>query len=84
MAYMNDEKLRKSRFVQEELTAMLYRATGGFIKECRYKFDGVCEIVHVTTAPATFKTDTFAVNVTADSLWAIAKDVMKAVAERYE
>ena len=82
--YMSDEQAIKSRFVQEELSGMLRAATGGFVKECRYEPFGSFEIVNVATSVGLFKTDTFAVNVTGDSLWAIAKDVMAAVAQRFE
>ncbi|MBQ9002034.1 MAG: hypothetical protein IJ087_09290 [Eggerthellaceae bacterium] len=85
MPTMTDEKIAKQRFVQEELAAMLRAATGGFVHSCEYdgSFNGY-EIVYVATHPDPWAIDFFAVDVTGDSHWEIAKDVMKTVAERYE
>lgn len=69
----------KGRFVCLELTDMLKAATHGVVSECMFERDDAQETVHVFTV-----TQPFAVNVTGDSLWSTAKDVMKAVAERYE
>ncbi|MBQ9004086.1 MAG: hypothetical protein IJ087_19760 [Eggerthellaceae bacterium] len=84
MAYMNDEKLTKQRFVQEELTGMLHSATNGCVGECWYEFDGANELVRVSYRPDPKTSEVITVNVTADSRWAIAKDVMRAVAKRFE
>ena len=69
----------KARFVRGELTGMLRVATRGAITGLEYEKKGPVELVHVLTV-----TQPFAVDVTADSLWAISKDVMKAVSKRYE
>ena len=71
---------KKELFVQEELTALLRDATGGWVTECWYERKLGRETVHVKTQG----NEPLEVDVTADSLWAIARDVMSAVAERYE
>lgn len=68
----------KARFVRGELTRMLRTATRGVITGLEYERDGALETVHVLTI-----TQPFAVNVTADSLFAIVKDVVKAVEARF-
>lgn len=78
------EQLGKKSFVEAELAEMLAAATDGFVRSLEYDARGCFEVVHVVTSPSLFKTDTFGVDVTADSPWAIAKDVMRAVASRYE
>lgn len=76
------EQVLKMHFVENELTEALIGATYGYVRRCEYLVDGPDEYVIVTTnrdgGP------TLNVNVTADSHWAILKDVMKAVAKRYE
>lgn len=84
MGYMNDEKLAKRRFVQEELTAVLHAATNGCVGECWYECDGVTETVKVSYRPALREEEVITVNVTGDSRWSVTKDVMKAVAKRFE
>ena len=81
---LSAEQLDKKSFVESELTEMLAAATHGFVISLEYDARGHFEVVHVTTCLGLFKRDTFGVDVTADSLWAIAKDVMRAVAERFE
>lgn len=81
---LSAEQLDKKSFVESELTEMLAAATHGFVTSLEYDARGHFEVVHVTTCPGLFKRDTFGVDVTADSLWAIAKDVMRAAAERFE
>lgn len=69
----------KADFVADELTAMLRAATRGFVERCEYEHcSSGAEVVHVFTS-----TQPFGVNVTCDSLYAIAKDVMRALADRY-
>lgn len=84
MTTMEEERAGKRLFVEGELAAMLSEATGGWVARLDYDARGQYEVVHVTTVPALFLTDTFGVDVTADSKWAIAKDVMRAVAARFE
>lgn len=81
---MSCEQLEKKSFVEAELAEMLAAATNGFVRSLEYDARGCFEVVHVVTTPRPFMKDTFGVDVTADSLWAIAKDVMRAVASRYE
>lgn len=69
----------KAGFVANELADMLKAATRGVITGLEYEREGAVETVHVLTV-----TQPFAVCVTADSLWAIAKDVMRVVGERLE
>lgn len=73
---MGDESIyeEKARFVRGELTRMLRVATRGVITGLEYEREGAVETVHVLTV-----TQPFAVCVTADSLFAIVKDVTKAV-----
>lgn len=84
MESQDAERLEKRRFVQEELTGMLRTATGGLAAECFYEHDGADEVVKVLYGQRRGEREVISVNVTCDSLWAIAKDVMRAVARRYE
>lgn len=68
----------KRKFVEGELTEMLRAATGGYVERCEYEREGSEETVHVFMS-----IQPVGVNVTADSPWGIAKDVMRALAERY-
>ena len=81
MSNETQEKLEKNRFVDRELTAMLKAATHGFVKCCQYvSIDGdYDEHVYVHMG----ESSCMEVNVSCDSLWAIAKDVMSAVARLY-
>ena len=79
-----NEALLKETFVTSELQKMLEEATGGYVERLAYEKLGPYEIVDVTTRQGVGEKLTFGVNVTGDSRWAIAKDVMKAVAEHYE
>lgn len=74
------EQRNKASFVESELSDVLNTATDGFAHHCEYVVDGPNELVIVTLG----RDSTLTVNVTADSPWAILKDVMKAVASRYE
>lgn len=84
MELMTDEQIRKAVFVEVDLTRALREATWGYVDYCEYKVDGPDETVIVKTVDGAGRYDTFGVNVTGDSRWAILKDVMKAVAKRYE
>ena len=79
MTKMSAEQQAKQRFVERKLGPMLMAATGGFVTGCSYSTWGANEEVLVTAAGKLF-----AVNVTCDSQWAIAKDVMRAVGTRFE
>ena len=68
----------KASFVENELSTMLRAATNGVVRGLSYERQGAEEFVVVDMC-----TRMFDVNVTADSLWAIAKDVMRSIAERY-
>lgn len=84
MKDMLQEMIEKRLFVENELSAMLRRACrGDWFVGLTYAFDGANEIVTVMYSLNDGRHETD-VNVTADSRWAIAKDVMKAVAELYE
>lgn len=74
------EQRNKASFVESELSDVLNAATDGYVHHCEYVVDGPNELVIVTLG----HDSTLMVNVTADSPWAILKDVMKAVARRYE
>ena len=77
---MTDEQARKKLFVSGALTTLLREATGRYVLHLHYHVDGHDEIVTVTYASMTQQD----VNVSCDSEWAIAKDVMSAVADRFE
>ena len=75
----NEEVYEEKRlFVENELTDMLRAATGGWVERCEYERVGCDETVHVFQS-----IQPIGVNVTADSPWAIAKDVMRALSELY-
>ena len=74
------EQRNKASFVESELSDVLNAATDGYVHHCEYAVEGPEEYVLVTLDHYL----TEYVNVTGDSLWAILKDVMKAVASRYE
>ena len=78
---MTDEQMEKKHFVEKTLAGMLSAATEGVVWSLDYGVFGAVEVVHVYTCG---KSKALVVDVTADSLWAIAKDVMRAVADRYE
>lgn len=86
MAYMTDEKICKRRFVQEELSALLYAATRGCVPEAYYELTPLGEeVVTIVWRPHPRKDPSrIAVNVTGDSPWAIVKDVMRLVSELYD
>ena len=69
----------KRRFVDGELSKMLSAATRGVVERCEYERVGEVETVHIFEC-----VQPFAVDVTADSPWAIAKDVIRAVAMRLD
>ena len=78
---MDNEKVyqEKANFVANELSALLRAATGGFIERCMYEhLPYGSEVVHVFTS-----TQPFSVNVTCDSLYAIVKDVVRELSDRY-
>ena len=84
MVYKNDEQACKARFVEIELSQMLNVATCGFVDYCDYLVQGQDECVIVKLVYGEGHYDTTTVNVTADSNWAILKDVTKAVAKLFE
>lgn len=84
MKDMLTEMMEKRLFVENELCAMLRRALrGGWLVGLFYGFDGADEVVTVEYQAGDGRRESY-VNVTGDSRWAIAKDVMKAVTELYE
>ena len=84
MKDMLQEMVEKRLFVEGELASMLRRACrGGWFVNLSYIFDGANEIVTVEYQAGDGRR-TYDVCVTADSRWAIAKDVMKAIAELYD
>lgn len=84
MRDMLTEMIEKRVFVSGELTAMLRRAVrGSWLIGLDYGFDGTNEIVTVEHVAADGRHEVH-VNVTGDSKWAIAKDVMKAISELYD
>ena len=78
---MTAEQAFKKRFVERQLAPMLAEATKGFVKGLAYgaRRDDEWVDVEYTLPPWDDR-----VNVSCDSKWAIVKDVMGAVAERYE
>lgn len=81
---LTDEQFWKANFVASELSEALNCATRGFVDYCEYRVKGPEEFVIVRLTYDDGKYDTMTVNVTSDSNWAILKDVMKAVAARFE
>ena len=85
---LRDEEYRKLKFVEEKLAPMIREATGGAVFSCEYMRSayGPYEAVSMMMiVPGEVKTVAeFRADVTADSPWAIAKDVMAAVARWYE
>lgn len=79
---MNDEHQRKAAFVTERMLPMLACATRGMVTDMQYRtnVESDWEIVWVELNGQ----DGPKVNVTGDSEWAICKDVLKALAEKYE
>ena len=79
---MNDEHQRKAAFVTECLEPMFVRATNEWVKSMRYTVsaESVEEVVWIEVAGEVF----LRANVTGDSEWAICKDVLKALEEKYE
>lgn len=84
MQDMLTEMLEKRIFVVGELASMLRCALrGGWLTSIDYGFDGANEFVTIEHMAADGRRET-RVNVTCDSKWAIAKDVMRAVSELYD
>ena len=77
---MTEEQNDKQLFVTGALTTLLVAATGGFVKYLVFTAHGDDEMVRVSFANSSYVD----VNVSCDSKWALAKDVMAAVAKRYE
>jgi len=84
MPNLTNEQLWKHNYVANELTDALNCATRGFVDYCEYHVKGAEEFVQVKLVLCNGNYDTMTVCVTGDSLWAILKDVMRAVAKRYE
>ena len=80
---LTNEQSSKASFVDSELTEVLNSATNGFVDCCEYYTNGQDEFVIVKTVAGDSRAG-ITVNVTCDSLWAILKDVMRAVAARFE
>lgn len=84
MQDMLTEMFEKRVFVVGELASMLRSALrGAWLISIDYGFDGANEFVTIEYMAADGRRETY-VNVTCDSKWAIAKDVMKAVSELYD
>lgn len=77
----SDEEEAKARFVGNRLARMLAAATDCFVESCEY--DPESEEVAVFFGESG-GWRVVRVNVACDSRWAIAKDVMAAVAGEYE
>ncbi len=84
MKLLTDEQIRKAVYVEVDLGRALREATWGYVERCEYVVHGPEEYVVVTFNVVAIEPCTLTVNVTGDSRWAILKDVMKAVAKRYE
>lgn len=83
MEVLGREYEQKRRFVSEELTAMLYTATGAFVRECAYDASFGVEMVNVYVGADPKHVTVVPVNVTTFSLWAIAKALIEEVTKRY-
>lgn len=81
---MSEETIAKSLFVRGELYAVLDAATDGCVRDLRYRKSGAIETVEIDWTPAPARpVEVHRVDVTADSLWAILKDVMREVERLY-
>lgn len=80
MADLDEARFLKRFFVEHELVQMLFAATEGYIVDATYWTRGADEFVGLCTENG----EVFNVNVSCDSRWAIAKDVMKEVAKKFE
>ena len=78
------ERANKASFVENELSEMLIPATLGFVRKREYVVRHGEELVEVSVDGNSGGPKRFTVNVATDSLWEIAKDVMYAVAWRYQ
>lgn len=78
---MTAEQAFKKRFAERLLGPMLAEATKGLVKGLEYGARRDDEWVEVAYSLPPW---TQRVDVSCDSKWAIAKDVMRAVAKRYE
>ena len=79
---MTAEEREKSAFVTGQLACMLECATRGWVEAARYVVDAAtnAEVVWVEVSGDRM----IRVNVSGDSEWAIAKDVMRVLAGKYE
>lgn len=84
MRGMTDEQIWKCSFVENELAEAFNVATDGFVDNLEYRVDGAEEFVVIGLVGSKGRYESLAANVTADSKWAILKDVLRAVAARYE
>lgn len=75
------EQQRKQRFVERRLGPMLADATDGWVTTCAY---GAWRDEEFVTVHNWGYEPVLQVDVSCDSRWAILKDVMRAVAARYE
>lgn len=71
----------KKRFVDRTLALMLADATDGTVSGCRYGARRDDEWVDVTIERPPFEPRRVRVNVSLDSKWAIARDVMRRLAD---
>ena len=70
---MNDVQMEKFHLVKDHLTPALKYATDGEVRKCTYRVDGSKESVVITYSNGW----TRRVNVTADSMPALMRDVLK-------
>ena len=83
---LDDCEYSKLMFVQEYVAPLVYVATEGYVFRCEYAkskagFEAVLMTARADGEPEPRR---FRADVTADSEWAIAKDVMRAVSRVYE
>ena len=78
------EENEKRWFVEDHLDRVVTLATRGAVCDLHYDHAGPFEFVKFTVDHRNAPTEIYEVNVTGDSLWAMAKDVMRAVGNRYE
>lgn len=79
---MNDENQRKAAFVAECLEPTFVRATNRWVRSMRYTVSAESgeELVWVEVAGDVY----LRANVTADSEWAMLKDVLRVLEDKYE
>ena len=81
------ERMDRMRFVEDRLSPVILEATEGYVPYLSYRHgDGDDEwvILHVDDRLDGCPSRVVRVSIACDSLWAIVKDVARAVAEVYE